>query len=87
MILLPKVVNHQNAIEVRQKGLTQIQAQENTVDASALVEFDSSIIAVLLAWLRINPNLQIVSVPDKLQVLSKVYGLDEVFELKGPAGI
>ena len=87
MILLPKVVNHQNAIEVRQKGLTQIQAQENTVDASALVEFDTSIIAVLLAWLRINPNLQIVSVPDKLQVLSKVYGLDEVFELKGPAGI
>ena len=87
MILLPKVVNHQNAIEVRQKGLTQIQAQENTVDASALVEFDTSIIAVLLAWLRINPNLQIVSAPDKLQVLSKVYGLDEVFELKGPAGI
>jgi len=87
MINLPKVVNHQNAIEVRQKGLTQLTAQENTVDASALVEFDSSIIAVLLAWLRINPNLQIVSAPNKLQVLSKVYGLDEVFELKGPAGI
>jgi ABC-type transporter Mla MlaB component len=87
MINLPKVVNHQNAIEVRQKGLTQLTAQENTVDASALVEFDSSIIAVLLAWLRINPNLQIVSAPNKLQVLSKVYGLDEVFELKGTAGI
>jgi ABC-type transporter Mla MlaB component len=52
-----------------------------------LVEFDSSIIAVLLAWLRINPNLQIVSAPDKLQVLSKVYGLDEVLQLKGPASI
>ncbi len=86
MICLPNVVNHQNAIQVRQNGLTQIQAQENTVDASALVEFDSSIIAVLLAWLRINPNLQIVSAPDKLQVLSKVYGLDEVFQLKSSAG-
>jgi ABC-type transporter Mla MlaB component len=87
MIRLPNVVNHQNAIEVRQKGLTQINIQENLVDASALVEFDSSIIAVLLAWLRINPNLQIVSAPDKLQVLSKVYGLDELLQLKEPAGI
>ncbi len=86
MICLPNVVNHQNAIQVRQNGLTQIQAQENTVDASALEEFDSSIIAVLLAWLRINPNLQIVSAPDKLQVLSKVYGLDEVFQLKSSVG-
>ena len=87
MISLPPVVNHQNAIEVRQSGFKQITAQENQVDASALVEFDSSIIAVLLAWLRINPNLQIVSAPDKLQVLSKVYGLDEVLQLKGPASI
>jgi len=87
MISLPTVVNHQNAIEVRQSGLKQITAQENQVDASALVEFDSSIIAVLLAWLRINPNLQIVSAPDKLQVLSKVYGLDEILQLKGPASI
>jgi len=87
MISLPAVVNHQNAIEVRQTCLKQITAQENQVDASALVEFDSSIIAVLLAWLRINPNLQIVSAPDKLQVLSKVYGLDEVLQLKGPASI
>ena len=87
MISLPPVVNHQNAIEVRQSGFKQITAQENQVDASALVEFDSSIIAVLLAWLRINPNLQIVSAPDKLQVLSKVYGLDEVLQLKGPVSI
>ena len=87
MISLPPVVNHQNAIEVRQSGLKQITAQESQVDASALVEFDSSIIAVLLAWLRINPNLQIVSAPDKLQVLSKVYGMDEVLQLKGPVSI
>jgi ABC-type transporter Mla MlaB component len=87
MILLPNVVNHQNAIEVRQNGLKQIQAQESQIDASALLEFDSSIIAVFLAWLRINPNLQIVSAPDKLQVLSKVYGLDDILQLKGPVGI
>ena len=87
MILLPNVVNHQNAIEVRQNGLTQITSQENLVDASALNEFDSSIMAVLLAWLRINPNLQIVNAPDKLKVLTIVYGLDEVLQLKVPASI
>jgi len=87
MILLPNVVNHQNAIEVRQNGLTQITNQENLVDASALNEFDSSIMAVLLAWLRINPNLQIVNAPDKLKVLTKVYCLDEVLQLKVPASI
>ena len=87
MISLPAVVNHQNAIEVRQTGLKQITAQENLVDASALNEFDSSIMAVLLAWLRINPNLQIVNAPDKLKVLTIVYGLDEVLQLKVPASI
>ncbi|MEI7427597.1 MAG: STAS domain-containing protein [Betaproteobacteria bacterium] len=81
MISLPSIVNHQNALAVRDQGLAKI-TKEGIVDASHLEEFDSSIIAVLLAWNRINPQLAIQGAPEKLQVLSKVYGLEEVFQLK-----
>ena len=82
MISLPSIVNHQNAMVVRDQGLDQIKAKEKIVDASALTEFDSSIFAVLMAWQRVVPDLQITGAPEKLQVLSQVYGLDEVFQLK-----
>ena len=66
---------------VRDDGLSQIQKSEDMVDASSLQEFDSSIIAVILAWLRAQPNLKMVNSPEKLQVLSKVYGLDGLIQI------
>ena len=81
MISLPSKVNHQNALVVREAGLVQIKKDEAIVDASSLIEFDSSVIAVLLAWLRIQPNLKIVGSPEKLNVLSKVYGLDSHLQI------
>jgi ABC-type transporter Mla MlaB component len=81
MINLPAKVNHQNALMVREDGFSQIQKSEDMVDASSLQEFDSSIIAVILAWLRVQPNLKMVNSPEKLQVLSKVYGLDGLLQI------
>jgi ABC-type transporter Mla MlaB component len=81
MITLPSKVNHQNALAVRDDGFVQIKKDEAIVDASSLIEFDSSVIAVLLAWLRIQPNLKIVGSPEKLNVLSKVYGLDSHLQI------
>jgi ABC-type transporter Mla MlaB component len=81
MIVLPKVVNHQNAMLIRDQGLDQIAQKSDSVDATALVEFDSSMLAILLAWFRVKPDLKILHSPQKLQVLSQVYGLDELFIL------
>ena len=87
MITLPAKVNHQNALMVRDDGLSQIQKSEDMVDASSLQEFDSSIIAVILAWLRAQPNLKMVSSPEKLQVLSKVYGLEGLLQIHSQKNI
>jgi len=87
MITLPAKVNHQNALMVRDDGLSQIQKSEDMVDASSLQEFDSSIIAVILAWLRAQPNLKMVNSPEKLQVLSKVYGLEGLLQIHSQKNI
>ena len=53
-----------------------------TIDASALVEFDSSALAVLLAWKRAaaaaGVRLAVSNPPPKLVRLAGLYGLDEV---------
>ena len=79
MITLPAIVNHQNAIAVRRDGLKQIKGGEHQVDGSALTDFDSSILAIILEWRRVAPNLVVTKVPAKLSVLARVYGLTELF--------
>jgi phospholipid transport system transporter-binding protein len=50
-----------------------------TVDCSQLKDFDSTVLAVLLAWRKhLQENKQSLFVeyaPEKLKVLSKVYGV------------
>ncbi len=83
MIHLPEFINHTNASGIRDAGLKTLQSQTQVlVDGSALKDFDSSILAVLLAWKRICPQLVIQSVPAKLQVLARVYGLTDLFQFK-----
>jgi ABC-type transporter Mla MlaB component len=84
MIILPSIVNHQNAKDVRDNGIVQIKNHEKSIDASSLEEFDSSILAVLLAWFRVNSEMQVHGFSEKLQVLAKVYGLDGLLTIKGP---
>ena len=77
-------MNHQNAKDVRDNGIVQIKNHEKSIDASSLEEFDSSILAVLLAWFRVNSEMQVHGFSEKLQVLAKVYGLDGLLTIKGP---
>lgn len=83
MIHLPELINHTNATSIRDEGLRTLQTSpDSLVDGSALRDFDSSILAVLLAWKRIYPALSIRGVPAKLEVLARVYGLTDLFEFK-----
>jgi phospholipid transport system transporter-binding protein len=53
-----------------------------TIDCAALSDFDSSALAVLIAWQKklrqSQRNLVLVSPPPKLCVLAQVYGVAEL---------
>jgi ABC-type transporter Mla MlaB component len=84
MVTLPAMVNHQNAKDVRDAGILHIKNHEKSIDASMLEEFDSSILAILLAWFRVSSDIEVHGFSEKLQVLAKVHGLDELLTLKVP---
>ena len=86
MIRLPNKVNHTNATQLRDEGV-QLLRQKNIdqsifVDAQALVDFDSSILAILLAWERVAPALFIKGAPQKLQKLAGVYGIADLLTFR-----
>ena len=86
MITLPEVVNHSNATQVRENGLivlkNHLPTEDVVIDASSLKEFDSSIVAVLIAWKRITANLVVKAAPEKVRVLSRVYGVLDLFKFR-----
>ena len=78
---LPSTLTQQNALAVEADGLRDL-AQLETVDCVALSDFDSSALAVLIAWqkklVQSQRNLVLVSPPPKLCVLAQVYGVAEL---------
>lgn len=83
---LPAVLTHAQASATAQALVTAVQAQTRlTVDASALQQFDSSALAVLLAGLREamqrGGQLQVQGLPTRARSLVQVYGLAEVLQL------
>lgn len=63
-----------------------IISQSQTIDCSALVDFDSSALAVLMAWQRelssLQKNLRVINPPEKLKVLARVYGIANLLGLE-----
>lgn len=78
---LPPTLTQQNALAVEADGLRDL-AQLETIDCAALLDFDSSALAVLIAWqkkLRQGQRAMVlVSPPPKLCTLAQVYGLAEL---------
>ena len=79
--ILPSTLTQQNAVAVELDGLRDL-AQLQTVDCTALSDFDSSALAVLIAWQKKlrqgQRELTLVSPPPKLCVLAQVYGVTEL---------
>lgn len=76
--LLPQTVNQGNALQLQKEGLFN-SASLQSIDCSALKEFDSTVLAVLLAWQKkLNTEGKSFTVeyaPEKLKVLAGVYGV------------
>jgi len=78
---LPATLTQQNALAVEADGLRDL-AQLEAVDCTELNDFDSSALAVLIAWQKKlrqgQRKLTLISPPPKLCVLAQVYGVAEL---------
>ena len=76
--LLPATVTQNTATQLEAEGLRD-RKNLATVDCSRLSDFDSTVLAVLIAWrkqLQENKeSLFVEHAPEKLKVLAKVYGV------------
>lgn len=86
-IALPAVLLQAQAQSVANALVSSLTAQlakdgEAVLDASALTQFDSSALAVILACRRAvlakGAQLRITGLPERAQTLAKVYGLSEL---------
>ena len=76
--LLPKKVTQETALQLQKEGLLN-SPNLQLIDCSALNDFDSTVLTVLLAWqkklLSEGKSISIEHVPEKLKVLAGVYGV------------
>ena len=82
--LLPVTVTQQTATQLELEGLRNLAGLAN-VDCSQLKDFDSAVLAVLLAWRKklqeSKRSLFIEHAPEKLKVLAKLYGVSALLGL------
>lgn len=85
---LPSSLTHLNADACAREYLTVMRADTGPVtliDASELVQFDSSLLALLLTLVRNmkerNGVLQVSGLPDRAKSLAYVYGVGELLPI------
>lgn len=76
-------LTHASATSALAAGLARIEAGATAVDCAPLKQFDSSALAVLLAWRRAaqtrGSSLDVLNPPAGLSSLAQVYGIDALF--------
>ena len=81
---LPTTVKQENVLQLEKEGLLNL-ANLRTIDCSALKDFDSTVLTVLLAWQKRlqadGQSLSIEHAPEKLKVLASVYGVSALLGL------
>lgn len=81
---LPQVVTQENVLQLQQEGLSHL-SELRRVDCSALKDFDSTVLTVLLAWQKSlqadGQSLVVEQAPEKLKVLAGVYGVSALLGL------
>jgi phospholipid transport system transporter-binding protein len=81
---LPTTVTQENVLQLEKEGLLNL-ANLRTIDCSALKDFDSTVLTVLLAWQKKlktdGQSLSLEHAPEKLKVLASVYGVSALLGL------
>jgi phospholipid transport system transporter-binding protein len=81
-IILSGPVTLANVAEVMAEGSRHLQEGVGTVDVGEVAELDSSLLAMLLAWLReakaADRDLKFANLPDALRTIAHLYGVEEL---------
>ncbi|CAE6751211.1 hypothetical protein R69658_03581 [Paraburkholderia aspalathi] len=79
-------LTHESAKAAFEAGLQRIAAGATGVDCAPLAQFDSSALAVLLAWERAaqarGAPFEIVNLPAGLASLAQAYGVDTLISTR-----
>lgn len=79
-------LTHDSAKSALDAGLSRIAAGATEVDCAPLKQFDSSALAVLLAWQRAavarGASLTVVNLPSGLASLAQAYGVDTLLTFR-----
>ncbi len=74
-----------NAAQVLDEGRQHLAEGVRTVDLGEVTDMDSALLALVLAWLRdakaAERDLAFANVPEALQTLSRLYGVEELLPL------
>jgi phospholipid transport system transporter-binding protein len=78
-------VTLKNVTTVLEEGLTEVRAGASTIDMAEVSELDSSLLAATFAWVRegrlANRALTVANLPQGLQTLAQLYGVEELLPL------
>lgn len=87
MLVLPAEITNKQARSLAaslQQGLKAIQDPQVVLDASAMVKFDSSALAVLLQCrreaLKMGKSFEVQGISSRLRDLATLYGIDGLLE-------
>ena len=79
-------LTHDSARSALDAGLSRIAAGATEVDCAPLKQFDSSALAVLLAWERAaaacGAALVVINLPSGLASLAQAYGVDTLLTFR-----
>ena len=84
-LVLQGPVTIENVVEMTQQGAAMFDGNDLIVDLKNVTEVDSTIVSLLLEWLRTarnqNHQLQFMHVPQNLSSLIQLYGIAELIPL------
>jgi len=76
-----------NVAQVLEEGLQQIRDGAHTIDLREVTELDSSLLAMLLAWLREakrrNSEVAFANLPQGLETIAQLYGVEGLLPVPG----
>ena len=76
-----------NVAQVLEEGLQQIRDGARTIDLGEVTELDSSLLAMLLAWLREakrrNSEVAFANLPQGLETIAQLYGVEGLLPVPG----
>jgi len=74
-----------NVTAILEEGRRHLEEGVRTIDLGEVTDMDSSLLAAMLAWLRDaksrNRELSFVNLPESLQTIARLYGVDGLLPL------